>query len=51
MIGFLVTRIERSFSGANQIVALLDEAALASHRGITIPLAREIIRNLEKKGN
>ncbi len=51
VIGFLVTRIERSFSGANQIVALLDEAALASHRGITIPLAREIIRNLEKKGN
>jgi chromosomal replication initiation ATPase DnaA len=46
VIGFLVARIERSFASAHRIVSLLDEAALAGHRRITVPLARDVISKL-----
>ena len=49
VIGFLVARIERSFASAHRIVDLLDEEALAGHRRITVPLAREVVRRLEKE--
>lgn len=43
LIQWLVVRIERSLAAAQAVVARLDEAALAGHRGITIPLAREVV--------
>ena len=49
VIGFLVARIERSFASAHQIVGLLDEAALAGHRRITVPLARDVVSKLAKE--
>ena len=49
VIGFLVTRIERSFESAHKIVNLLDEAALAGHRRITVPLARDVVNKLGKR--
>jgi chromosomal replication initiation ATPase DnaA len=44
---FLLGRIERSFAAVRRVVAALDKAALAEKRGITVPLAREVLRRLE----
>ena len=41
-ISFLVSRMERSFSAAVRVVAHLDRLALASRRGITRSLAKEL---------
>lgn len=43
VVAYLTPRIERSFAGAQQVVALLDRAAMAAGRGVTIPLAREVL--------
>ncbi len=43
---YLVTRIERSFEAARQVVDAVDSAALASHRRLTVPLARDVLRRL-----
>lgn len=43
VIGYLLPRIERSFAAAQEIVAALDEAALAGGRRVTVKLAREIL--------
>ena len=44
---FLLGRMERSFAAARRVVAALDAAGLAEKRGITVPLAREVLRRLE----
>ena len=44
---FLLGRMERSFAAVRQVVAALDKAALAEKRGITVPLAREVLRRLD----
>jgi chromosomal replication initiation ATPase DnaA len=43
LIRWLVVRIERSLGAAQAVVARLDAEALARHRAITIPLAREVV--------
>ncbi len=43
VLEYLVRRIERSFASTERIVARLDEAALANQRGITRPLAAEVL--------
>lgn len=43
VLDYLVRRIERSFMSAEHTVARLDEAALATKRGITRPLAAEVL--------
>lgn len=43
---YLVMRIERSFEAAQQVVDAVDSAALASHRRLTVPLARDVLRRL-----
>jgi chromosomal replication initiation ATPase DnaA len=43
LIAFLVPRLERSFTAAQEAVALLDRHALADHRPITVPLARRVL--------
>ncbi|MGE4219299.1 MAG: DnaA/Hda family protein [Alphaproteobacteria bacterium] len=44
---FILPRIERSFAAVGRIVAALDRAALAAHRPITIPLARDVLARIE----
>lgn len=44
---FVLPRIERSFAAVGHVVAALDRAALAAHRPITIPLARDVLARLE----
>ena len=46
VIFYLVNRIERSFAGARHVVAALDRAALAAGRGVTVPLARDVLDGL-----
>ena len=47
VLTFLLGRMERSFAAARRIVAALDEAGLAEKRGITVPLAREVLKRLD----
>ena len=43
VIAYLAPRLERSFAAAQSAVALLDSAALAARRRITVPLARHAL--------
>lgn len=43
LIGWLATRMERSFSAAQRLVAALDETALAEGRGISRALAQQVL--------
>ena len=47
LVSFLVTRMERSFLAARSLVDALDAAALAAHRPITVPLARQVLDRLD----
>lgn len=44
---YLIRHMDRSFDRARQVVETLDEQALANGRPITLPLAREILRQLQ----
>lgn len=43
VIDYIVPRMERSFSGAQTLVELLDRLALAEKRAITVPFARSVM--------
>ncbi len=47
VVRFLLARMERSFAAVRQTVAALDRQALASRRPITIPVAREVLSEIE----
>ena len=47
ILSYILIRMERSFAAAEAIVAALDKAALAARRAITIPLARDILGQLQ----
>ena len=47
VVAFLVPRMVRSFETARRLAAALDRAALAAHRPITLPLAREVLAALD----
>ena len=47
VLDYLVNRMERSFEAARTITQRLNNASLATGRGITIPLAREVFDALE----
>lgn len=40
---YVLARVERSFAGVAAAVAALDAAALEQGRGVTVPLAREVL--------
>ena len=46
VVGYLVQRLDRSFAAIGAAVAVLDEAALAERRPITVPLARAVLARL-----
>lgn len=46
LVEFVITRIERSFSAMETIVAALDAESLARKKPITIPLARTVLASL-----
>ncbi len=50
VIRFLLARMERSFDAVRAIVAALDRSALAARRNITVPLARDVLRQFEQQG-
>jgi chromosomal replication initiation ATPase DnaA len=41
---YLLSRIERSFESARRTVVALDRAALSAHRRLTVPLARDVLK-------
>lgn len=43
VLDYLVNRMERSFDAARSLVRQLNSASLATRRGITVPLAREVL--------
>jgi chromosomal replication initiation ATPase DnaA len=46
LTAYVLSRIERSFEAVGKAVTLIDRAALAARRPITIPLAREALLDL-----
>lgn len=49
VIGYLLPRIERSFAAARDIVALADRMALAEKRGISVPLMRKVLSQMQNE--
>lgn len=47
VIDFLIARMERSFAAARDMVAAIDEASLSRRREITVPLAREVLAQVQ----
>ena len=47
LIGWLVTRMDRSLATARKLVAALDRQALAQRRAITQRLAAEVLDSLD----
>jgi chromosomal replication initiation ATPase DnaA len=47
VVAFLLSHIERSFESAKMWVGLLNQAATAQKRAITVPLAREVLKEKE----
>ncbi len=47
VLAYLVNRMDRSFEAARTLVARLNNASLATRRGITVPLAREVLESME----
>lgn len=47
VVDFLVKRMERSFEAAGRIADALDRAALAEGRNITVPLAKQVLEQLD----
>jgi DnaA regulatory inactivator Hda len=46
VLDWLLARLPRSAAALREAVALLDEAALAARRDITVPLAREVLADM-----
>lgn len=44
LVAYIASRLDRSLAVAAQAVECLDRAALASHRALTIPFARDTLR-------
>lgn len=49
VVTFLLARMERSFDAARRLVTALDHAALAGRRNITVPLAGQVLNDLEQR--
>ena len=49
VVEFLLARMERSFEAARRLVTALDEAALTNRRNITVPLARQVLDDLDNR--
>ncbi len=49
VLPFLVNRIERSFAAARLVVRALDRASLRARRPLTMPLARQVLDELEQE--
>ena len=47
VLAYLVNRMDRSFEAARVLVTRLNNASLAAKRGITVPLARDVLKTLE----
>lgn len=48
VLSYVVSRMERTFAEAQALVDAMDRSALSAHRRITVPLAREVMSNLEE---
>ncbi len=49
-VSFVAKRINRSFDSIREFVNLIDQLSLTRKRNITIPIASELMKDLEKKG-
>ena len=49
VVGFLVSRMERSFAAVRAIVTALDRASLRARRPVTLPLARGVLEEIARE--
>lgn len=47
VIGYILPRMERSFSAARDLIAAADRAALSEKRGISVPLMRKVLSEMQ----
>ncbi|CCQ72850.1 hypothetical protein [Magnetospira sp. QH-2] len=50
VLAYLLTRMERSFQGAADLVAAMDRESLARKKPLTLPLARQVLADLSGRG-
>ena len=48
VVRFVAARMARSFAAAAEVVAALDHASLAAKRNVTVPLAAEVLKELQQ---
>ncbi|HTH16351.1 MAG TPA: DnaA/Hda family protein, partial [Magnetospirillum sp.] len=46
VVAYILSRMDRSFAAARNVVEALDQASLAERRAITVPLARAVLEGL-----
>ena len=51
VMGYLLPRMERSFAAARDLVVKLNQASLSTKRKVTIPLASEVLSEIQKKNS
>jgi chromosomal replication initiation ATPase DnaA len=51
VLRYILERMERSFAAAHKLVAALDRHALAVRRRVTVPLARDVMKQLNDSGD
>jgi len=49
VVSYLLPRMERSHGAARRLVAAIDRAALLTRREITVPLARQVLHDLQSR--
>jgi chromosomal replication initiation ATPase DnaA len=47
VVGYLLTRMERSFAAAQAVVETIDRQSLAERRQVSVPLARQVLASLD----
>jgi len=47
VVGYLLTRMERSFAAALAVVETIDQQSLAERRQVSVPLARQVLASLD----
>lgn len=50
VLGYVLTRMERSFAALNRFVDMADDLSLAHKKNITVPLARQVLNQIDETG-
>ena len=46
VLNYMMTRMDRSFTGVRRLITAVDEEAMVQKRAITVPLVRQVLEKL-----